>query len=91
LQIKSLPTDTPVQEAQLQSELQALSQQLPSDNIYLYRKKQNDVLYTVILYGTFTQRSEALNNLNNLPESIQSNHPYLRTIGGIKKDIQQPQ
>lgn len=91
LQIKSLPTDTPAQEAQLQTELQALSQQLPSDNIYLYRKKQSDVLYTVILYGTFTQRSEALNNLNNLPESIQGNHPYLRTIGGIKKDIQQPQ
>lgn len=91
LQIKSLPTINVVQETQLQAELEKIAQQLEVDNLYLYRKKQNGEIYTVILYGAFAQRNEALDALNKLPSQIQSNHPYLRTIGGINKDIQQAQ
>ncbi|HSI43114.1 MAG TPA: AAA family ATPase [Methylotenera sp.] len=91
LQIKSLPTTNVVQETQLQAELEKIAQQLEVDNLYLYRKNQNGEIYTVILYGAFAQRSEALDALNKLPSQIQSNHPYLRTIGGINKDIQQAQ
>ena len=91
LQIKSLPTANPIQESQLQAELEKIAQQLEVDNIYLYRKNQNGEMFTVILYGAFAQRNEALDALNKLPSQIQSNHPYLRTIGGINKDIQQTQ
>ena len=91
LQIKSLPTTDSAQEAQLQAELEKIAQQLEVDNIYLYRKNQNGEMFTVILYGAFAQRNEALDALNKLPSQIQSNHPYLRTIGGINKDIQQAQ
>ncbi len=91
LQIKSLPTTNSAQEALLQVELEKIAQQLEVDNIYLYRKNQNGEMFTVILYGVFAQRNEALDALNKLPSQIQNNHPYLRTIGGINKDIQQAQ
>ena len=96
LQIKSLPTDAKLsgeqkKDDQLKAELDRISQQLEIDNIYLYRKKQNGETYTVILYGEFAERSEALAALKNLPASIKNNKPYLRTFAGINKDIDQTQ
>lgn len=96
LQIKSLPTDAKLRgeqkkDEQLKAELERLSQQLEMDNIYLYRKMQSGVMYTVILYGDFTQRSDALAALKNLPEPIKNSRPYLRTLAGISRDIEQTQ
>ncbi len=96
LQIKSLPTDSKLlgeqkKDDQLKAELNRISQQLEIDNIYLYRKNQNGQIYTVILYGAFTERSEALTSLKNLPVPIKNNKPYLRTFAGINKDIEQTQ
>jgi septal ring-binding cell division protein DamX len=96
LQIKSLPTDAKLngeqkKDDQLKAELDRISQQLEMDNIYLYRKIQNGETYTVILYGEFAERSEALAALKNLPTPIKNNKPYLRTFAGINKDIDQTQ
>jgi type II secretory pathway predicted ATPase ExeA/septal ring-binding cell division protein DamX len=96
LQIKSLPTDANLsgeekKDTQLKAELDRISQQLEINNIYLYRKKQNNEMYTVILYGAFAQRSEALAALQNLPLVIKNNKPYLRTFAGINRDIEQTQ
>jgi septal ring-binding cell division protein DamX len=66
-------------------------QLLEIDNLYLYRKKQNGEMYTVILYGEFAERSEALTALQNLPTPIKNNRPYLRTLAGVNKDIEQAQ
>ena len=96
LQIKSLPTDAKLngeqkKDDQLKAELDRISQQLEMDNIYLYRKIQNGEMYTVILYGEFAERNEALAALKNLPTPIKNNKPYLRTFAGINKDIDQTQ
>jgi MSHA biogenesis protein MshM len=96
LQIKSLLTDAKLvgeqrKDDQLKAELDRISRQLEIDNIYLYRKNQNGQIYTVILYGGFADRSEALAALKNLPESIKNNKPYLRTFAGIGRDIEQTQ
>lgn len=96
LQIKSLQTDAKLIgeqkiKDQLKAELDKISQQLEIDNIYLYQKKQNGQVYTVILYGEFADRSEALAALKNLPVPIKNNRPYLRTFAGINKDIEQTQ
>jgi septal ring-binding cell division protein DamX len=96
LQIKSVLTDVKVsgeqgKDAQLKAELDKISQQLEIDNIYLYRKKQNSEMYTVILYGAFTRRSDALAALKDLPAQIKNNKPYLRTFAGINKDIEPAQ
>lgn len=96
LQIKSLPTDAKLsgeqkKDDQLKAELVRISQQLEIDNIYLYRKTQNGETYTVILYGEFAGRNEALAALKSLPTPIKNNKPYLRTFAGINKDIDQTQ
>ena len=96
LQIKSLSTDAKLvgeqkKDDQLKAELNRISQLLEIDNIYLYRKKQNGEMYTVILYGKFVERNEALAALKNLPVPIKNSRPYLRTFAGINKDIEQMQ
>jgi type II secretory pathway predicted ATPase ExeA len=99
LQIQSVPgrlpmgaklaSGQPAADAQLKAALEKLSQQLEIDNIYLYRTHQNGEIYTVILYGAYAQRAEALTALKYLPDTIRNNHPYLRTFAGVKKDIAQ--
>ena len=99
LQIKSLASrsaigtpsvgDISLKDEPLKAELERLSQQLEVDNIYLYHTRKNDEIYTVILYGAFVQRTEALAALKDLPATIRNNHPYLRTFAGVKKDIEQ--
>jgi MSHA biogenesis protein MshM len=96
LQIKSLPTNVKLangkfNDEQLKLELDKIMQLLEIDNLYLYRKKQNGEMYTVILYGEFAERSEALTALQNLPTPIKNNRPYLRTLAGVNKDIEQAQ
>lgn len=86
LQIMSITNDD-----QLKAQLDILSRQLEIDNIYLYRKSKNDEMYTVVLYGAFDQRSEALAALRDLPSQIKSNRPHLRTLAGINRDIEQAQ
>ncbi len=103
LQIKSVPNKQAVngqsldqessnQQASddlLNTELEKLSQQLEMDNIYLYRTQQNGDLYTVILYGAFDQRADAMKALKELPLQVKNNRPYLRTVAGVRKDIEQ--
>jgi len=92
LQIQSVPSvltagEQP-QDALLKTALDKLRRQLEIDNIYLYRMQQNNSVYTVILYGAFSQRTDALDALNGLPDEIKTNQPYLRTLAGVKKDIE---
>lgn len=82
LQIKSIAKIDAVAE-----ELHQLRRIVDINNVYLYARQKNGVRYTVILYGLYHSRSAALAALATLPTSIQSNQPYFRTIGGIKKDL----
>lgn len=94
LQIQSVPdgiagssATTSPQDAMLKAVLEKLGRQLEMDNIYLYRMRQRDGVYTVILYGAFAQRADALRALGGLPAEIKANQPYLRTLAGVKKDM----
>lgn len=104
LQIKSLPSarrpqngeslignEPPLQDKPLEAELERLSQQLEIDNIYLYHINQSGRIYTVILFGAFERREDALKALKDFPASIKNNRPYLRTFAGIKRDIERGQ
>lgn len=92
LQIQSIPAGlnegSQPAETALKAALEKFGRQLEVDNIYLYRMQQNGQVYTVILYGAFSQRAEALAALNGLPEEIRAGQPYLRTLAGVKKDIE---
>jgi MSHA biogenesis protein MshM len=91
LQIKSLRSGDALSEEQLKEEFNQTKRQLGIEKVYLYRKKQNGQDYTVILYGAFKQRDEALAALKKLPASIKNNKPYLRTLAGINKEIEEGQ
>lgn len=95
LQIQSVPTGQlsggQSQDELLKTELEKLGQQLEMDNIYLYRMHQDGGVYTVILYGAYEQRADAMRAMRDLPEQIKNNRPYLRTLAGVKKDIEQAQ
>ncbi len=86
LQIMTITNDD-----QLKTQLEILNRQLDGDKIYLYRKNQDDQHYTVVLYGAYQQRAEALSALEALPLTIKDNNPQIRTIAGINRDIQQTQ
>ncbi|PKO44600.1 MAG: general secretion pathway protein [Betaproteobacteria bacterium HGW-Betaproteobacteria-22] len=90
LQIKSVPASANTsgnrQDQALQAELLKLSQQVEVDNLYLYRMLQNGLPFTVILYGAYAERTQALNALKTLPADIRANRPYLRTLAGVRKD-----
>jgi len=88
LQIKSLRYGEQFTDEQLRTEFDMTRRQLGVENLYLYRKKQNGEDYTVILYGAFAQRSEALAALKKLPSQIKDNKPYLRTVAEVNKEIE---
>ena len=82
---------TSSEESQLKNELEVLSRQLELDKLYLFRKKQNNANLNVFLYGAFSERSEALAALQSMPVQIKNNHPQLRTLAGINKELEQSQ
>ena len=73
-------------DAQLEADLEILSQQMELDNIYVYRTKVNNQPFLSVLYGSFANRFEAIEALKKLPLEIQKNHPQLRTIAGVLQE-----
>lgn len=84
VQIQSLADDSA-----LKAELDRLSRLIAIERIYLYHKKQDGLIYSIILYGEFAQRQAALAAVDNLPSQIKKHQPYLRTVASIKNDINQ--
>ena len=78
-------------DAQLKNDLEALSQQVELDNIYVYRTRitqagVNDLPFLTVLYGSFANRVEAMQALKKLPLALQKNRPQLRTIAGVLQE-----
>ena len=74
-------------DAQLQNDLELLSQQVELDNIYIYRTKVNNQPFLTVLYGSFANRVDAMQALKKLPLELQKNRPQLRTIAGVLQEI----
>ncbi len=56
--------------------------------IYIYEmNKASDHIY-VVLFGSYADRSEARIQINSLPVSLKANSPIIRTIRGIKNEIE---
>lgn len=95
LQIQTVPAqpsgDSQITQPLLSQALEKLGRQLEIDNIYLYRIHQNGSDYTVILYGAFAQRADALSALESMSEAVKAHQPYLRTLAGVKRDMALPE
>jgi MSHA biogenesis protein MshM len=75
---------------QLKSDLEVLSQQVELDNIFVYRtrvaKSTSTLPFLTVLYGSFTNRAEAIQALKKLPLELQKNRPQLRTVAGVLQE-----
>ncbi|MFW5431170.1 MAG: AAA family ATPase [Methylophilaceae bacterium] len=74
---------------QLKSDLNALSQQMGIDNIYVYRTEVKGRPFLNVLYGSFASKQEAIKALQNLPIAIRKNKPQIRTIAGVLQETKQ--
>ena len=64
------------------------SRDLSIDDIYIYKVSINGRMYYSMIYNDYITRSQATNQLQELPSRIKNNGPFLRTIRAIKSDIQ---
>ena len=78
-------------EALLETALIMLAQKIEQENIHVYRTKMIDSAlverpYFTVLYGSFANRQEAIQEMQKLPASIQRNKPQLRTVAGLLQE-----
>jgi MSHA biogenesis protein MshM len=74
---------------QLKSDLEVLSQKVELDHIYVYRTKVGGLPFLNVLYGSFKDRSNAMDALRNLPADLRKNKPQLRTVAGVLQETKQ--
>jgi len=74
---------------QLRRQLTSLVTQLEPSSIYPFRTQVNGKPFVSVLYGSFASKSEALQAVAKLPDSLKSYQPQLRTVGGILKETNQ--
>jgi type II secretory pathway predicted ATPase ExeA len=72
---------------QLKSYLQRLSNYIEIDKIFVYRTGANQEPSMTVLYGAFAARTDAVRSLDALPADLKSNHPYIRTVQGIRSEL----
>jgi septal ring-binding cell division protein DamX len=70
-------------------DLEGLSQKVEVDNIYVYRTQVNGRPFLSVLYGSFDNRTDAMQALRSLPATVRKNKPQLRTIAGVLQETKQ--
>jgi MSHA biogenesis protein MshM len=80
IQLMGLPA------TQVESQLNVVAKHLDIENIHVYQKVVKGQPYVTLVYGTYASKAEAISAIETLPTFIQSNSPYIRTIGGILKE-----
>lgn len=78
---------TSMNDDQLKSEFEKLSQKLNPEQLFLYRKSTSPLTQTIILYGQFVSPVDAGQALQTLPQQIKNKKPYLRSLNQIQTEI----
>lgn len=68
--------------------LKKASQHLNLQNIYIYQVSIRERIFYSVLYNEYEERDQAISQLQQLPPQFKKSGPFLRTIKGIKADIQ---
>ncbi len=71
----------------LRDYFKTIAKYLEIDKVYVYRTTANRHPSLTVLYGTFASRNEVTRTLRSLPNELQVNRPYYRTIQGIRSEI----
>jgi septal ring-binding cell division protein DamX len=75
-------------EEQLRNHLKALPKFIEVNDIYMYRSAAHGRPMVNVLWGSFADRKAAQEELAVLPPSLRANRPYVRTISGIRAEIE---
>ena len=73
----------------LREYFKTIAKYLEIEKIYVYRTTANRRPSLTVLYGNFTTRGAATRTLQSLPDELQLNRPYYRTIQGVRTEIAQ--
>ena len=76
---------------QLRNHLKALPKFIEANDIYMYRSTTQGRPMVNVLWGSFADRKAAQDELALLPASLRTNRPYVRTISGIRAEIDRQQ
>ncbi|VAW62884.1 MSHA biogenesis protein MshM [hydrothermal vent metagenome] len=68
--------------------LKKIKSELNLQNIYIYKVSIRGRMFYSVLYNMYTERNQAVKQLQQLPDRLKKNGPFLRTIRGIKADIE---
>ncbi|MFD2178193.1 SPOR domain-containing protein [Veronia pacifica] len=69
-----------------ESGLKEFSDMLPSDQpVWSNMKMVDSIPWYTLLYGSFTSKERAKNELNALPRVIKEQKPFIRSISSVKK------
>jgi septal ring-binding cell division protein DamX len=74
-------------EEQLRNNLKALSKFIEVNDIYMYRSVALGRPAVSVLWGTFNSRQAAADELAELPRPLRVNRPYVRSIEGIRAEV----
>lgn len=85
LSIQLLSTDNP---PQLKQHLSIIAKSIEINNIFVYRTVARQKPFLTVLYGSYRSREAAQDALDRLPEQLKVNKPYVRTIQGVRDELE---
>ena len=71
--------------------LEKASKLLNTQSLYIYQASIRGRMVYSVLYSEYTQREQAISQLQKLSPWLRKSGPYLRTIKGIRADIRKTQ
>lgn len=75
-------------DGELRNNLRQISKFIEINDIFVYRTVANKRPFTVVLVGRFGTQKEAQDALERLPGFLKANRPLLRTVGGVRDELQ---
>jgi type II secretory pathway predicted ATPase ExeA len=72
----------------LRKYLRTLSNYIDPASIFVYRTMANREPSMTVLYGAFPARAQAVASLDRLPDELKANRPYIRTVQGIRSELE---
>ncbi len=74
----------------IESYLRSISRELNPDRVMLSRSGTTENPKISVLYGNYTERSEASAELSGLPAKLTLSRPYVRSFQAVRDDIRLP-
>jgi septal ring-binding cell division protein DamX len=67
--------------------LETLTSYIEEEKIFVYRTVASQEPSMTVLYGAFTERTDAVKSLSALPGELKVNRPYIRTVQGVRAEL----